>query len=307
MRARWSIAVAAAVAVVSLGGCASQPAGDGGRGALGDDAITVASFDFPESELLARVYGQALQAAGYAVEFEISLGPREFVQPALARGLVELVPEYAGSALQFVTLGRSRPTSDIEATTAALDGALDERGLVACDAAPAQDANAVVVTRTLADRLSLDEISDLRSVAPDLTFGGPPGCPDRPFCLGGLGATYGLEFARFVPLDVGGPLTHQALDRSHVDVALLFTTDPGIAADDLVVLADDRALQPAENLVPVVHRAVVDRWGAPVVDVVDAVSARLTTDGLSALNARVAAGDPTQVVAADWLRTEGLA
>ena len=307
VRARWPFAFAAAVAAALLVGCGSQPASDGDRGALADDAITVASFDFPESELLAQVYGQALRAAGYEVRYEIGLGPREFVQPALAHGLVELVPEYAGSALQFVTLGESRPTSDVEATTTALDGALDERGLEALEPAAAQDANAVVVTRTLADRYDLDAIGDLRSVAADLTFGGPPGCPDRPFCLGGLDAVYGLEFARFVPLDVGGPLTHQALVRGHVDVGLLFTTDPGIAADDLVVLADDMALQPAENVIPVVHRAVVDRWGPPVVDVVDAVSARLTTAGLLALNARVAAGDATPTVAADWLQTEGLA
>ena len=307
VRARWTVALAAVVAAVALGGCGSQPASDVERGALRDDAITVASFDFPESELLAQVYGQALQAAGYNVRFEIGLGPREFVQPALAHGLVELVPEYAGSALQFVTLGGSQPTADVDATSAALERALDERGLMALAPAAAQDANAVVVTRTLADRFDLDEIGDLRTVAADLTFGGPPGCPDRPFCLGGLGTVYGLEFARFVPLDVGGPLTHQALVRGHVDVALLFTTDPSIAADDLVVLADDLALQPAENVTPVVHRAVVDRWGAPVVDVVDAVSARLTTAGLLALNGRVVAGDPTPAVAADWLRTEGLA
>ena len=306
VRARWPSAFAAAVAAALLLGCGSQPTSDGDRGALGDDAITVASFDFPESELLAQVYGQALRAAGYDVRFEIGLGPREFVQPALEHGLVELVPEYAGSALQFVTLGDSQPTADVEATTTALDSALDERGLEALEPAAAQDANAVVVTRTLADRYDLDAIGDLRSVAADLTFGGPPGCPDRPFCLGGLDAVYGLEFARFVPLDVGGPLTHQALVRGHVDVGLLFTTDPGIAADDLVVLADDMALQPAENVTPVVHHAVVDRWGAPVVDVVDAVSARLTTAGLLALNAQVAAGDETPTVAADWLRTEGL-
>ena len=306
MRARWPVALAAVVAV-ALGGCGTQPTSARGDGALGDEAITVASFDFPESELLAVAYGRALQAAGYAVRYEIGLGPREFVQPALAHGLVELVPEYAGSALQFVTLGESRPTSDVEATTTALGAALDERGLVALEPAAAQDANAVVVSRPLADRYALDEIGDLRSVARGLTFGGPPGCPDRPFCLGGLATRYGLDFARFVPLDVGGPLTHQALDRGHVDVALLFTTDPGIAADDLVVLADDLALQPAENVTPVVHRQVVDRWGAPLIDVVDAVSRRLTTDGLRALNARVAAGDSTSTVAADWLRTEGLA
>lgn len=308
--ARGSVALVALVAMVAataFGGCASQPSPGGDASALGDDAITVASFDFPESELLAEVYGQALQAAGFEVRFEIGLGPRELVQPALARGLVELVPEYAGTALRFVSLGESPSTDDLAATTSALGHALRDRGLVALAPAPAQDANAVVVTRALADRYALDEISDLAAVASRLTFGGPPGCPDRPFCLAGLEDTYGVRFAAFLPLDVGGPLTHQALSGGHVDVALLFTTDPGIAGDELVVLADDRGLQPAENVTPVVRREVVQRWGDRVVDTVDAVSGRLTTETLRSLNARVAGGEPRARVAGDWLRGEGLA
>ena len=133
---------------------------------------------------------------------------------------------------------------------------------MALEPAAAQDANAVVVTRTLADRYALDEIGDLRPVvAPTSRSGARPGAPTARSASRASSAMYGLDFARFLPLDVGGPLTHQALERGHVDVALLFTTDPGIAADDLVVLADDLALQPAENVTPVVHREVVDRWG----------------------------------------------
>jgi len=302
-----TIARIAIAAATSLVGCGAQPSPDGPAGALGDDAVTVASFDFPESELLAEVYGQALDAAGFAVRYERGLGPREFVQPALARGLVELVPEYAGSALQFASLGESRPTDELAPTTAALGRVLRDRHLVALTPAAAQNTNAVVVTRSLAERHDLAAVSDLADVASGLTFGGPPGCPDRPFCLGGLEDTYGLAFSAFLPLDVGGPLTYQALEGGYVDVALMFSTDPSVADGDLVVLEDDRGLQPAENVTPVVHREVVERWGDPLVEAVDAVSARLSTDRLRALNARMAGGVPRAEVAADWLHDEGLA
>ena len=314
MGARRTVAALLMAATPALAACGTSPrADDAARGddvssaVLADDAVTVASFDFPESELLAEIYGQALQGAGFDVRFEMGLGPREFVQPALARGLVEFVPEYAGTALRFVRLGASDPPGGAAATSAALARALRDRRLVALDPAPAQDANAVVVTRSLANRYTLDEISDLATVAPRLRFGGPPGCPDRPYCLAGLESTYGLDFAEFLPLDVGGPLTHQALVGGHIDVALLFTTDPRIAAEGLVVLDDDRGLQPAENVTPVVRREVIERWGDDFVDAVDAVSHRLDTDVLRSLNARVADGEPRARVAAGWLRAEGIA
>jgi osmoprotectant transport system substrate-binding protein len=290
----------------ALVACSDAPRDAGAAGVLHDDAVTVASFDFPESELLAEVYGQALTAAGYDVDLEPNVGPRELVQPALAGGLVEFVPEYAGTALQFLSLGDDRPSDDVTATTAALDRVLGDRRIVPLAAAPAQDANAVVVTREVADRYGLATISDLAGVAPELTFGGPPGCPDRPFCLAGLADTYGLHFAEFLPLDVGGPLTHQALAGGFADVGLLFTTDPGLADDGLVVLADDRGLQPAENVVPMVRQEVLDRWGDDFAATVDAVSARLTTESLQALNRRVADGASPRAVAADWLATEGV-
>jgi osmoprotectant transport system substrate-binding protein len=165
----------------------------------------------------------------------------------------------------------------------------------------------VVVTDEVAERYGLTTISDLVPHAGDMVFGGPPGCTDRPFCLKGLQRTYGLRFRGFMPLDVAGPLTHQALEGGHVDVALLFTTDPQVTAHGLVELVDDRGLQPAENVTPVVRREVVDRWGQPFVDAVDAVSARLTTTGLQVLNGRVANGEPVRAVAAEWLAGRGLA
>jgi osmoprotectant transport system substrate-binding protein len=297
--------LACAGAAVTFVGCGSQPEDQRGN-ALEDEAITVASFDFPESELLAEIYGQALDAGGFDVHLAHRLGPRELVQPALADGLVEFVPEYSGTALEFLSLGAGTPTADVSATRLALRRAVTGERIVTLAPAPAQNANALVARAEVAERYDLHDISDLEAVAPGLTLGGPPECPARPFCLEGLERVYGLEFGSFLPLDAGGPLTHQALAGGHVDVAVLFTTDPDITADGLVVLDDDRHLQPAENVVPLVRAEIVERGGGDFTRLVDGVSARLTTDDLRDLNARIAAGGGVAVVAAQWLTDEGL-
>src|SRR5207253_7225005 len=146
-------------------------------------AIVVASFDFPESVVLAQLYGQALRARGLPVSFLSAAGSRELVDPALTRGLVDVVPEYAGSALQFLTLGAEGGSADVHATYAAVASAFARRGLVALEPAPAQDANVIVVKHATADRFRLRAVSDLVAVAPRLVFGGPPECPSRPLCL----------------------------------------------------------------------------------------------------------------------------
>jgi osmoprotectant transport system substrate-binding protein len=216
------------------------------------------------------------------------------------------VPEYAGTALGFVSLGSGAAVANEEATHDALVKALAGTAMTALASAPAQNANAIVVTGDTASRYQLRSISDLERVASQLVFGGPPECPTRPLCLVGLGKTYGLAFKEFVPLDVGGPMTRQALEAGQVDVALLFTTDPGIAREGLVVLTDDRHLQPAENITPLINTDVLQHFGSRLVDIVDAVSSRLTTDVLGALNAQVQAGQRPAAVAATWLATEGL-
>jgi osmoprotectant transport system substrate-binding protein len=276
------------------------------QSALHDRTITVASFDFPESELLADIYGQALRSHGYPVRFAPRLGPRELLDPALSRGLVEMVPEYAGTALQFLSLGKVQPSADVTATHRSLRQTLRGSELVALDPAPAQDANAIVVTRRTASRYGLRTISDLARVKPLLTFGGPPECPTRPLCLQGLRRTYGLRVRSFLPLDVGGPLTRQALEQSQVDVALMFSTEPALVNAGLVALTDDESLQPAENVTPLVHRAAVKRWGPGFPEVVNRVSSALTTRDLRALNAHVAAGTAPSEAAAEWLRRAGI-
>jgi osmoprotectant transport system substrate-binding protein len=304
-RVTWAGLVVALAACTASSGHVSSAAGTlAGRPGM---VITVGSFDFPESVLLAEIYGEALAADKIPVRILPNLGPREVVDPALADGLVQLVPEFAGSALEFFSLGRLSATSDAAAANRALAGSVAGRGLVAARPAPAQDANAIVVTAAAAARYGLRSIADLARVAPGLVFGGPPECPGRAYCLPGLKRVYGLRFKAFIPLDAGGPLTLQALEAKSIGVALLFTTDPAIPARHLVVLADDRGLQPAENITPLVRRDAIARYGPHLLAVLNKVSALLDTGTLRDLDARVElAGQDPRLVAGSWLRAHGL-
>ncbi len=310
-------AVAAALLALAIAGTACttgsagspgrSPAGPASPGGAGLGVITVGSFDFPESALLAHLYAGALSARGYPVRVLPDLGSRELVEPALMTGLVQLVPEYTGSALEFVSLGRAHATADVAATAAALAEWMAARGIVTARPAAAQDANAIVVTGATASRYRLHTISDLARAAPGLVFGGPPECPERPDCLPGLRRTYGLRFLAFAALDAGGPLTRQALEGGDIGAALLFTTDPAIRARHLVELADNRDLQSAENVIPVLRRATAGRYGPGLLAALDAVSARLSTDALMSLDAQVELnGRSPRTVARTWLREQGL-
>jgi osmoprotectant transport system substrate-binding protein len=298
-----ALAAVCCICACSGGRGLAGPAGEAGQhGAV----ITVGSFDFPESVLLADIYADALTARGFPARVLPDLGARELVDPALMSGLVQVVPEYSGSALEFVSLGRLSATSDVTATSGALAELVAGRGLVAGRPSAAQDANVIVVTAATAARYGLRSVADLAKVAPRLAFGGPPECPERAYCLLGLKQVYGLRFKAFIPLDAGGPLTLQALQAGDIGVALLFSTDPAITADHLVVLTDDRGLQPAENVVPLVRRDAVARYGPRLLAVLDTVSARLSTVSLRALDAQVELrGDNPGSVAWTWLRAQG--
>lgn len=287
-----------AILAAALVAAACAPKVDPITSVLDDDAITIGSFNFPESVLLAQLYALALEREGYQVIRELDLGPREFVAPAVLRGLVELVPEYSGSALEFLELSAS---PDADATHAALVSALAGHGLTALASAPAEDRNAFVVTAETADELGVRTLSELVPFSADLTFGGPPECPSRPLCLLGLQRAYGMQIGSFVPLDEGGPLTVAALRAREVDVALLFSSAGAIETNGFVVLEDDGQLQPAENVTPVIQLEVLDRFGDRVAEALDTVSAQLTTQDLRRMNAAVAGGASPRSVAARWL------
>jgi osmoprotectant transport system substrate-binding protein len=265
--------------------------------------IRLASFDFPESELLAQLYGQALGQHGFPVEQVVQLGAREVVAPALEQGKVDMAPEYLGSALNFLNDRDRVATADPALTHARLEQAFAPRGVSVLAYAPAQDRNGFVVSGDLARRHGLEKLSDLAPMARRLSLGGPPECAQRALCLKGLEDVYKLQFARFEPMP-SRDVTAAALGTGEIDVGMIDTTDPNLLKPgaDLVQLADDKRLQPADNVVPVVRREIVDAYGPPLVRLVNAVSARLSTADLTSLNRQVADGQPAAQVATAWLR-----
>lgn len=295
-----------AISLLAFGLVAGACGGDGGTAGR-RDGVVVAAFGFSESHILAELYAQAMEARGIPVQRALDLASREVVEPALEQGVVDFVPEYSGTALEFLNRAAGQATSDPDTTYRLLREAFAARGITTLAPAPAQNQNAVAVTRATAERLGLRTVSDLRAVAPALVFGAPPECPERQFCLAGLTAVYGLRFKEFRPLDAGGPLTVGALEGNEIDVGLLFTTSPAVATSDLVLLVDDQGLQPAENVVPVVRAPVLDRHGDVLRRAADKVSRVLTTDALIGLNRRVDVEGATAAEAArEWLVGHGL-
>jgi osmoprotectant transport system substrate-binding protein len=143
------------------------------------------------------------------------------------------------------------------------------------------------------------------TVASQLVLGGPPECPDRPFCLKGLQDVYGLQFKEFKPLDAGGPLTVEALKNGDIGVGLLFTSDPAIATNGFVLLQDDKTLQLADNLVPVVRQELVDAH-PDVATLLNGIMAKLSQEALTGLNKQVTVdGQSSADVAKAWLTDNG--
>jgi osmoprotectant transport system substrate-binding protein len=304
-RALLTVAAAAVVLAV-LASCASAGVAATPPGRAPGTAVVVASFNFPESELLAAIYALALMHAGIPARLKLDLGPRELVQPALAEGVVDVVPEYLGTALTSLEPAAGVATSDPVAVRRELARALARRHVQVLQPAAAQDQDGLVVTRATAARLRLRTVSDLGPLTPKMVLGGAPECMQRPYCLPGLQRVYGLEFARFVALDTEQERI-DAIGQGVVDVVVTGTTSGYLAKGGLVLLADDRQLQPADNIVPVVRAAAVARYGARLAGALDAVSARLTTNDLIFLNRRTTvAGKNVLAEARAWLERQGI-
>ena len=270
--------------------------GSGDDGPKDGTTIEIASFGFGESEILGEIYKQALEANGYTVNHQIQVGPREVLKPALESGEVHFIPEYVGSALE-AGFG-IEPSADAGDTRDQLIDAYEAAGVAVLELAPAEDKNTFVVTKVLADELGLAKVSDLSKID-GLILGGPPECPERPRCQLGLENVYGLQIAEFKALDAGGSLTVAALNGGEIDAGLFFTTY--LFIDEFVALEDDEGLQPAENIVPVVSQEILDEYGSDLEDLINEVSAKITTAKLIEMNERFFAPEDADAIALDFL------
>jgi osmoprotectant transport system substrate-binding protein len=297
------------VVALCVGALVTGACGDDGDGtAKASKTVVIGSAPFSENVIVANMYAGALQNEGYQIVVRKGLGQREIYMPALEKGGkdngIDLVPEYVGTLLEHVNKNAGEASGNLDETVTKLRARLDPIGLTVLEPSPAADQNAFAVTRATAERLKLKKLSDITpAIASTLTLGAGAECPTRPFCQPGLEKTYGLKFKTFRVLDSGGPKTMEALTKGDIDVGLVFSSDGGVAARDLVVLEDDKKLQTVDNIVPAIRKDIVDD---DMRETLDKVSAAMTTADMIQLNKRadIDKADP-EVLAREWLANHG--
>lgn len=295
MRLRHLALVLAVTA--SLTACAGDPTKQAPGGGGDSGTITVGSAAFPESEIIAEIYAQALEAEGITVRKQLNIGAREVYIPALKNGEIDLIPEYTGNLLTYLD-PKATATASAEVTAALVKAVPDDLGVLS--PAPAEDKDSLNVTAAFAKEHGLKTIGDLAKID-GLRLAANPEFKQRAYGIPGLEKVYGIKGIEFTPIsDGGGPATVKALISGKVDVADIYSTTPSIRANKLVTLEDPKNLIAAQNVVPLIRK---DKVTDDVVRALDAVSAALTTDQLLALNEANQGDDKKApaVLAKEWL------
>lgn len=288
----------------SASGSSAAAGGGGGSNATfpaGSGSITVGSADFPESTLLADIYGDAMAAKGVSVKKKLNIGERAAYIAALNDGSIDFFPEYSGSILSYLDKSATAK-SPADVYTALLQKTGPK--LTVLNYSAAQDSDTITVTKDTASKYNLTSLADLCPVASKLKLGAPSQFQTRSDGVPALKSVYGVVFASFVPLSAGGTVTVTALKNGTVDAADIFSTDPSIAANNFVSLTDPQNMFAAQNIVPLVTKSKVTQTMA---NAANAVSAKLDTKTLADLVAKVQTDkqDP-DAVAKSWLSSAGL-
>lgn len=303
-RIRKFVVLCTALLTLSIAGCGSSNPLGGGEISGDLKSITIGSADFTESKIIAEIYAQALEANGFTIKRQFGIGSRETYIPAVQDHSIDLIPEYTGNLLQYFDAEATATTSDavLLDLLRALPGELS-----ILYPSPAEDKDTLAVSEAVAQEWNLTSIADLAKRSPEVKVGGPSEFQTRVTGLVGLKQKYGLDIApaNFVAIsDGGGPATVQALTGGTVTAANIFSTSPAIEKNNLVVLEDPESVFLAANVVPLVAS---QKMSNDLKSVLDAVSAKLTTEALIQLNTSVegnAGVDPDEA-AAEWIRDNG--
>jgi len=285
MRFKRSLFFAALAAVVAALG--APAAAFASVSASSKPTIIIGSTNFEEQAIVSNIWADVLKKAGYQVTVEPALGTRAIVVPAIEKGDINLEPDYAASLLDFLHNGATPAAGDNIVTAIPADKkVLASHGVTVLPASKALDTNVFAVTKATARKDHLTTISSLKPYASKMTLGGPTECPSNAGCEPGLQKVYGLTFAGFKGLDEAGPLSVAALKNGEVQVVELFSSDGNVVSNNFVALTDNKHLEGADYIVPVV-RTSVDTPG--VARVLNSIDAKLTTSAISRLNLDVTA------------------
>ena len=299
MKTRLTTALAIGAIGLTLTACGSDPT-EGEKSATG--TITVGSAAFPENEIIAEMYVQALEAKGVKVEKKLNIGAREAYIPALKNGEIDLIPEYTGNLLTY--LDKDATATAADDVESALEDALPEN-LDILDVSAAEDKDSLNVTAEFSEKEGVTSIADLKKVD-GLKLAANPEFKERAYGLPGLEKVYDITDIEFTAIsDSGGPATVKAVLDGKVDVANIYSTTPSILANKLVTLEDPKNMIAAQNVVPLFNSK---KSSDEVEDVLDQISAQLTTDDLLDLNSKNQGDDkvaPAEL-AKQWLTDKGL-
>jgi osmoprotectant transport system substrate-binding protein len=270
--------------------------------------LTLAGQSFPEAALVASMYEQLLTKAGYDVTTKL-VDTRDGYM-ATFPGSVDVVPEYVGAFVNFLN---SRANGDNATPLDSGDGEqlqqqgqplLDEAGITLLAQSAATDANAFMVTQKYTDDNGVTKLSDLEGKSVKLAAA--PDCEGRLDCEGGLTAQYGIDVTEVLPLGYATDQTYQSVLSGESELGETSTTDGTLASQGLVVLEDDKHIQPAQNLVPAVSTEFLSAH-PDIADVLEPLMAALTTENLTELNGRISVDrEKPEDVAKDFLTENGL-
>ena len=269
------VATVACLAAAACGNSSSSGKSSNPLAPSATGQVVVGSANFPEDELLAQIYADALQGKGVKVTTKLNIGAREVYYPEVVKGAITIIPEYNGALLSTSVDPKSNAVT-MAAVNAALTAKLPS-SVEILNSAPAQDKDSVTVTQATASKYHLTSISDLGPYAKNMVIGGPPEFRTRKDGIVGLQSVYGLTFKSFQPLDEAGPVTIAALQSGRVQAADLFTTTPQIITDHFVTLQDPKNMFAAQNVTPLVYKKGVN---STITSTLNTVSAALTTDAL---------------------------
>jgi osmoprotectant transport system substrate-binding protein len=297
MRVFRKLALGASVLALALSACST-----GG----GNATVKIGSDGFDEARIVAEIYAQALEAAGFTVDRAgIGAGARAVTKAALESGEINLKPEYIGSGLVAGYQGEA--TSNGDTNRQRLQEKLTPLNITVLNYTPGQDTNAFVVTQATADAYGT-KLSEYAAVQNELKWGLATDCPTNPVCAKALKDAYGLEPTDVTLLSACDTPMADALKNGTIDVAELCSTQPDIIVNGWVVLEDDKQTQPADHIAPLVRNdllSAVDR--AKFEKTLNDVSAKIDTATLAQLYHDVAVGkQDLAVVAAAWLKAVGL-
>lgn len=310
------VAAAAALLLTGVTGCGGDSLEKSGSDTASPSSgakkgsLVIGSAGFTESTVLAELYAQILKDAGYSASVQ-TLKNRELYEPALEKGQIDIVPEYAATLAEFFNTKANGPkatpvaSADVTATVKALTTFAEPKGLKVLDAGPAIDQNAFAVSKEFAAQHKLKTLSDLGASKLPVKLAAGDECPDRPFCSPGLKSKYGINITGIDPKGVGTPQSKQAVKDGTDQLVLTTTTDATLDQFNLVLLEDDKKLQNADNLLPVVNAK--EAGSADIATVLGKLTKALTTADLTDLNQKVDAErqKPADVAAA-YLKSKGL-